>query len=196
MGERKSRPAGCLIIIISPIAYLGFPLYFGGALKNQYPFMKATIYLAVLAIVFSSCKKDPFTVPDVTPQPQLQAKIFPVINEPREAVLGDTSAVFSVGERITIYVPYEAAFDEVSSATLIVTDESGDVMDSFAMGYSHQMMVGEMNVPQALQGSSFVFAIVEVGELYSGKTLSLQTQISGSRTVSDDYLPNAFSVRN
>ena len=158
--------------------------------------MKATIYLAVLAILFASCKKDPFTVPDVTPQPHLQAKIFPVINEPREAVLGDTSAVFSVGERLTIYVPYEATFDEIASATLIVTDESGDVMGSFDMGYSHQMSVGEMNVPQPLQGSNFVFATVEIGELYIGKTLSLQTQISGSHTVSDDYLPNAFSVRN
>jgi hypothetical protein len=158
--------------------------------------MKATIYLAVLAILFASCKKDPFTVPDVTPHPQLQAKIFPIINEPREAVLGDTSAVFSVGERITIYVPYEATFDEVASATLIVTDESGDVIDSYNMSYSHQMAGDEMNVPQALQGGSFVFATVEIGELYAGKTLSIQAQISGDHTVSDDYLPNAFSVRN
>jgi hypothetical protein len=38
--------------------------------------MKTTLFVAVLAISFIACKKDPFTIPNVTPQPSLQARIF------------------------------------------------------------------------------------------------------------------------
>lgn len=157
--------------------------------------MKTTLLVAVLAISFIACKKDPFTIPDVTPQPSLQAKIFPVVNSPREITLGDASAVFYVGERVTVYVPYEMNYDDLSAATLIVTDENGNVMTSLNMTQSTQMMAGELDVPQPLLGSNFVFANIDLGEEYAGKRLTIETQISGGRTVSDDKIFNAFSVQ-
>ncbi len=154
------------------------------------------IFMAVLAVVlFTSCKKDSFSVPDVTPQAQLQAKIFPVVNEPREAVLGDSSSVFTVGERMTIYVPYQVSLDVLNSATLTITDETGEVMALIDMTQSTDMTAGAMNVPQALQGANFVFATIDLGEEYAGRRLTLQTHVSGGLTVSDDMLPNAFSVQ-
>ena len=157
--------------------------------------MKSTILMAVLAVAFVSCQKEPFTNPDVAPHASMQAKIFPVITEPRQATLGDSTAVFSVGDRMTIYVPYEAAYDNLNSATMTITDETGQVMSFVDMTQSTDMMTGEMNVPQALQGSTFVFATIELHELYAGKTLTIHTQVSGGQTVSDDKLVNAFYVQ-
>jgi hypothetical protein len=157
--------------------------------------MKSTILMAILAIAFVSCKKDPFTVPDVTPQASMQAKIFPMVNEPRQATLGDASAIFTVGERITIYVPYDANYDNLTSATLTITDETGQVVTLVDMTQSTDMTAGEMNIPQQLQGSTFVFATIDLGEEYAGKTLSIHSQVSGGYTTSDDKLENAFSVQ-
>lgn len=158
--------------------------------------MKATIYLAVLAtLFFTACKKDPFTIPDYTPQPSLQAKIYPAVNEPREAVLGDTNTVFQVGERITIYVPYESAYDQVRSAKMNVVDESGELVASYDMSYSYDAAANELNIPMALQGANFVFASIIIDEQYAGKRVSIQTQVSGDKTVSDDYIQNAFIVQ-
>jgi hypothetical protein len=169
-------------------------LYFTGQFKNN-NLMKSTILMAVLAVSFVSCKKDSFKIPDVTPQPHMEAKIYHVINEPRETVLGDSTAVFTVGERMTIYVPYEAIMDNLSSATLTITDEAGNVMAMVDMTQSTDMMAGQMNVPQQLQGASFVFATIDLGEEYAGRTLSIHSQVSGGQTVSDDAIQNAFSVQ-
>jgi hypothetical protein len=103
--------------------------------------MKTTLLVAVLAISFVACKKDPFTVPDVTPQPSLQAKVYPFVNQP-----------------------------------------------------STDMMANELNIPQQLQGANFVFANVDLGEEFAGKTLSIKAQVSGGQTVSDDDVKNAFTV--
>lgn len=158
--------------------------------------MKATILMAVLAIAFVSCKKGSFTVPDVTPQASMQAKISPVINQPREAMLGDSNAIFAVGERMTIYVPYNANNDGLEKATLMITDEAGAVITSVDMTRSTNIMTGGMNVPRHLQGSTFVFATIDLGEACAGKWLTLHTQVSGGHTVSDDKLVNAFFVQN
>ena len=159
--------------------------------------MKTTLFVAVLAISFIACKKDPFTIPDGPPQnqPSLQARIFPAVNQPREATLGDGNAVFYVGERMTIYVPYDVNNEYLSSATLTITDENGTVMAAVDMTQSTNIAANESEVPQLLQGANFVFATVDLGEEYAGKTLSIQTQVSGGQTVSDDKLPNAFTVQ-
>lgn len=156
--------------------------------------MKTTLLVAVLAISFVACKKDPFTVPDVTPQPSLQAKVYPFVNQPREAALGDTNTIFYVGERVTIYVPYEMTQDYFNTATLIVSDEEGNTIATLAMLPSTDMMANELNIPQQLQGADFVFANVDLGEEFAGKTLSIKAQVSGGQTVSDDDVKNAFTV--
>lgn len=157
--------------------------------------MKTMLYMAMLAVLFTSCKKDSFKVPDVSPSPVLNATIFPEITEPRAATLGDSSSVFTVGEQITIYVPYEVSREQVTNAKLILTDEAGEVLDIFDMTDARDGMTGSLMVPQSLQGSNFFFATIGLDELYAGKMLNIHTQVSGDYRVSDDYLPNAFSVQ-
>ncbi|HEY0676674.1 MAG TPA: hypothetical protein VGD17_00255 [Chitinophagaceae bacterium] len=159
--------------------------------------MKTTLFSAVLALFLVSCQKD-YVSPQIvttTPEPALQAKIFPTVTEPREATLGESSAVFIVGERLTIYVPYEISNDDVSMATITITDENGNAMESFEMINSSRMMPNEPGVPLQLQGTEFLYATIELGEELGGKTLGIQTHITGNKTTSDDYLPNAFSVK-
>jgi hypothetical protein len=156
--------------------------------------MKTTIYMALLAFVLVSCKKDDFT-PDTPDQPVLTAKIFSSITEPREAVLGDSSSIFTPGEYIVIYVPYQMKNDELKTAMLNLTDDTGELLNSIDMISSTDMTVGEMNVPGQLQGSRFVYAVIELPEHYAGKMINIHAQISGKNTVSDDNMMNAFSVR-
>ncbi|HYF31228.1 MAG TPA: hypothetical protein VD993_08925 [Chitinophagaceae bacterium] len=157
--------------------------------------MKNVLYLAIMALVFSSCKKDSFNIPDVPPEPVLKANIFPEVTEPRSATLGDPNSIFTVGEQITIYVPYEVSHEHVTQAKLILTDETGEVVNAFDMTWSRDGMTDGLDVPQQLQGSNFLFVTIGLEELYAGKTLSIHTQVSGAYRVSDDHLPNAFSVQ-
>jgi hypothetical protein len=157
--------------------------------------MKTTLLVAVLAISFVSCKKDPFTIPDVTPQPSLEAKVYPYVNQPREAALGDAATIFYVGERVTIYVPYNVNHDYLNHATITISDENGNMITSMEMTPSTDMMANELNIPMELQGANFLFANIDLGEEYAGKSISIKTQVSGGQTVSDDTMQNAFSVQ-
>lgn len=156
--------------------------------------MKTTMLVAVLAISFIACKKDPFTIPDVSPQPSLEAKVYPYVNQPREAALGDVNTVFYVGERVTVYVPYNVTYDYLNHATLTVTDENGNMITSLEMTPSTDMLANELDVPQLLQGANFLFANIDLGEEYAGKKISIQTRVSGGQTVADDNMQNAFAV--
>lgn len=156
--------------------------------------MKTTIYMALLAFVLVSCKKDDFT-PSVSDQPLLSAKIFRSVTEPHNAVLGDTSTVFNPGQYIVVYVPYDMKRDELKTAMLNLTDENNELLASIDMSASTDMTVGEMNVPAALQGARFVFAVIELPEHYAGKSISIHTQVSGNNSTCDDSIINAFSVK-
>lgn len=156
--------------------------------------MKTTMYyLAVLAILFSSCTKSALTVPDVAVQPDLQAKIYTTVNEPRDAVLGDPGTFFIVGEKVTIYIPYENSYSEIYLATFNLLDESGAVITSLDITDSKNGADG-LNVPASLQGKNFLHATIDMKEEFAGKTLGIQTQVSDGQTVSHDYMKYAFNV--
>lgn len=156
--------------------------------------MKTTMYcLAVLAMLFSSCTKSALSVPDVVAQPDLQAKIYTAVNEPRDAVLGDPATFFIVGERVTIYIPYENSHSDITLATFGLIDESGEVLTSLDITESKNSADG-LNVPASLQGMNFLHATIDMKEEFAGKTLSIQTQVSDGQTVSHDYMKYAFNV--
>ena len=157
--------------------------------------MKTTVFAAIMALFLMSCKKDSFTIPDVTPQPELKAAIFPEVIQPRVATLGDSSSIFTVGEQMTIFVPYEISRDQLTNARLILKDENGDVVNVFDMTNSTDMTAWDVTVPIQIQGSNFVFATISLEELYAGKMLSIEAEISGSHKVSDAKLKNAFTVQ-
>jgi hypothetical protein len=156
--------------------------------------MKATMYcVAVLAILFSSCTKSAFSVPDVAVQPDLQAKIYTTVNEPRDAELGDPATFFIVGEKVTVYIPYENSFSEIYLATFNLLDDAGTLLESIDITESKNGADG-LSVPASLQGKNFLHATIDMKEEYAGKTFGIQTQVSDGQTVSHDYIKNAFNV--
>lgn len=157
--------------------------------------MKTTLFVAVLAMFCISCKKDSFTIPDVSPQAELKASIFPAIAQPRVATLGDPDAVFNVGDQMTIFVPYEISRDELSKARLLIKDDAGEILNIYDMTNSTDLSAFEITVPESLQGASFVFATINLDELYAGKVVSIEAQVSGNHRTFDAQLPNAFSVQ-
>ena len=157
--------------------------------------MKSTIIAAVLALSLISCKKDSFKVPDVTPQPELKATIFPEVNQPRVATLGESTTIFTVGEQMTIFVPYEISRDQLTNAKLVVKDEAGDVLNVFDMTNSTELNAWDLTVPVQIQGSNFVFATIGLDEVYAGKLLTIEAQVSGNHKTSDATIKNAFSVQ-
>ena len=157
--------------------------------------MKSTVFAAIMALFLMSCKKDSFTIPDVTPQPELKAAIFPSVIQPRAATLGDSSSIFTVGELMTVFVPYEINRDQLTTARLVLKDENGDVVNVFDMSNSTEMSAWDVDVPVQLQGSNFVFATINLEEMYAGKMISIEAQISGNHKVSDARLNNAFTVQ-
>ena len=157
--------------------------------------MKTTLFTAIMALFLISCKKDSFTIPDVTPQPELKAVIFPSVIQPRAATLGDSSSIFTVGELMTVFVPYEISRDQLTTARLILKDENGDVVNIFDMSNSTDMTAWDVDVPVQLKGSNFVFASISLEEMYAGKMISIEAQISGNHKVSDAKLMNAFTVQ-
>jgi hypothetical protein len=174
-------------------------LYFARAMRicfsliNKQYLMKTTMYLAVLAMLFSSCKKSAEIVPDLSVQPNFLAKIFTSVNEPRDAVLGDAATFFIVGEKVTIYIPYENSSSDITMATFNLLDEAGEVITSMDITESKNSAEG-LNIPSSLQGTNFLHATIDMKEEFAGKTLSIQTQVSDGRTVYEDYLYQAFNV--
>ena len=156
--------------------------------------MKTTVFAAIMALFLISCKKDSFTIPDVTPQAELNAAIFPSVIQPRTATLGDSSSIFTVGELMTIFVQYDINRDQLTTAKLVLKDENGEVMNIFDMSNSTDLTAWDIDVPIQLMGSNFVFATINLEEMYAGKLISIEAQISGNHKVSDAKLNNAFTV--
>ena len=78
---------------------------------------------------------------------------------------------------------------------LVLKDENGDVVNVFDMSNSTEMSAWDVDVPVQLQGSNFVFATINLEEMYAGKMISIEAQISGNHKVSDARLNNAFTVQ-
>jgi len=156
--------------------------------------MKAIMYfLAVMAILFSSCTRPALIVPEAPVQSKLQANIYTTVNEPRTAVLGDPATFFIVGEKVTIYIPYENSYSDIDLATFNLLDESGAVITSLDITGSKNNFDG-LNVPASLQGIDFLHATIEMKEEFAGKMLGIQTLVSDGQTISDDYMKYAFNV--
>jgi hypothetical protein len=150
---------------------------------------------AVIAITFASCKKSVETVDPSLKDAQLFAKIYPIVNQPTDAVLGDGSASFASGDKVVVYVPYEIANDEISIADLVIKDDMGELSLIKQLQVSTDPVAEGLNVPAELQGTQFLFGTIEVDDSFANKNFVLSIEIRGANHgYSADKIENAFSV--
>ena len=152
--------------------------------------------LAVLTVLaMSSCKKSVEVVDPSLNNPQIIAKIYPNVNQPTDATLGDASASFAVGDKIIVYVPYQIANDEISEANITVKDENGEMYYTIPLTVSADPVAEGLNVPDELQGTQFMYGVIAVDDSYANKNLQLSLEVRGTNSgYSADKIDNAFTV--
>jgi hypothetical protein len=149
---------------------------------------------AVLALAFTSCKKSVQMADPSLKNPTIYAKIYPNVTQPSQAVLGEGSASFGVGEKIVVYVPYQIANDEISLADLVIKDDMGELMITKPL-YISMDPVGEgLIVPAELEGTQFMYGTIEVDEAFANKNFILSIEIRGNNSGCTDKIENAFFV--
>lgn len=156
-------------------------------------FSSALTVLTVLA--FTSCKKSVDIVDPSLNDPKINAKIYPNVNQPTDATLGEASASFAVGDKIVVYVPYQIANDEISEANLIIKDENGEMNMTKPLTISMDPVAEGLNVPDELKGTQFMYATIEVDDSYASKNFKLSLEIRGTNAgYATDKIENAFTI--
>ncbi|HKP32601.1 MAG TPA: hypothetical protein VJT83_07735 [Chitinophagaceae bacterium] len=154
--------------------------------------MKKVFLFALIAVAFSSCKKSTAVFDPSTPEPKLVAKLYPTVNQPVDATLGQ--ATFTVGDKVVVYVPYQITADDISFATLLIKDDLGEVIDTKQLFISYDPDAEGINIPDELKGTTFMVGTIEIGENYLDKNFSITIEMRGSATFSTDVIENAFVV--
>jgi len=160
--------------------------------------MKKVISFALALSVllsFTSCKKSVEVVDPSIHTAQIVAWIYPNINQPSDAVLGESSAQFSVGDKVIVYVPYQIANDEISQADLVIKDDLGEYYSLKQLQVSVDPVAEGLNVPSELQGTQFMYGIIEIEDAFTNKNLSLSVEVRGIHSgYSTDKIDHAFTV--
>jgi hypothetical protein len=160
--------------------------------------MKKVISSALALFVlfsFTSCNKSVEIVDPAIHTAQIVAWIYPNINQPSDAVLGESSAQFSVGDRVVVYVPYQVANDEISEADLVIKDDLGEYYSLKQLQVSVDPVAEGLNVPAELQGKQFMYGVIEVEDAFANKNLTLSVEVRGINSgYSTDKIDNAFTV--
>jgi hypothetical protein len=151
-------------------------------------------FAAMLALAFTSCSKSVDYADPSLKNPTIIAKIFPIVNQPTDAILGD-AATFAVGDKVVVYVPYQIANDEISEADLIIKDDQGELMVRKSLRATGDPVGEGLNVPAELVGTQFMFGTIEVDEAFVNKNFTLSIEIRGTNSgYSQDKIENAFWV--
>jgi hypothetical protein len=151
-------------------------------------------FAAMLALAFTSCSKSVNVVDPSLKNPTIIAKIFPIVNQPVDAVLGD-AASFAVGDKVVVYVPYQIANDEISEADLVIKDDLGEMMVRKSLRFTMDPVGEGLNVPNELVGTQFMFGTIEVDDAFANKNFTLSIEIRGTNSgYSEDKIENAFWV--
>ena len=154
--------------------------------------MKKVFLFAVIALAFASCKKSTAVIDPTVPEPKLVAKLYPTVNQPVDATLGQ--ATFAVGDKVVIYVPYQITADDISYATFVIKDDLGEVIETKQLFISYDPDAEGLVIPDELKGTTFLVGTIEIGENYADKNFSISMEIRGNATYSSDVIENAFVV--
>lgn len=155
----------------------------------------SSVLAVMLALGFISCKKSLTYVDPSLQLPQLYAKIYPNVNQPADAVLGEASASFGIGDKVVVYVPYQLANDEISTADLIIKDDMGELNVTKQLQVSLDPVAEGLNVPLDLQGTQFFYGTIEMDAAFANKNFILSIEIRGTKNgYTTDKIENAFTV--
>ena len=164
--------------------------------------MKTIFSLAIAAFIstcFISCTKDQVPANDfvtsVNNTPEITSKIFTKTNDPAPMEFG-ASTVINTGSRVAIYLPYGINKDVMQTATITLTDAvTEETLGVFNLLESTDASAATLNIPADLAWVPFKFAAIDIDNTYTGRTITITTNLAGQVAVSDDVLPNAFSVQ-
>ena len=151
-------------------------------------------FSAMIAFTFISCNKTVTAVDPAYKMPTINAQIYPNVNQPYDAVLG-SSAIFSIGEKVVVYVPYQIANDEISEADLIIRDDQGELLLTSTLSQTGDPVAEGLTVPDELVGTQFLFGTIDVSDAFANKHFTLSIQLRGINAgYGEDKIENAFSV--
>jgi len=164
--------------------------------------MKTILSLAFAAIVSAaiiSCTKNQLPennfVTSVNNNPEISSKIFTKTNNPAAIEFG-ASTVITTGSKVAIYLPYGINKDVMQAATITLMDENTkEILGTFSLLESTHSSAATLNIPTDLAWVPFKFAAITIDNTYTGRTITIATHLAGQVAVSDDVMPNAFSVQ-
>ena len=113
-------------------------------------------------LAFNSCKKSTVIVDPAQYQPRLVASIYPQINQPTNATLGESTAVFATGDEIIIYAPYEISNDQITLADLVVTNDQNQVVAKYQLSEVTETDAVNLIIPEELKSRNFLVASILV----------------------------------
>lgn len=162
--------------------------------------MKQIVTAAILAISsfsFYACNKN--VSEDILvaiPEPKLESAIYPAITKPGLMGLGTEQSICATGDNITLFVPYEVVSEDIQEATITIRDAvTGTVLKEVPMNFSTDLSVLNIPVPEELQGQTFLFSNMNLENEFTGKTVTVSTNIKATLLRSANTLESAFQVQ-
>lgn len=155
--------------------------------------------MAFITLLFFSCSKNDshyiFAQEEIPAR--LESTIYPVVTKPGgEMAIGNEQAICSTGETITIFLPYQVVGDDIQNAILYAKDAvTGETVREIPMVLSTDLSILNVTVPEEIQGSTFMFAVLPIENDLSGKHVGITTKIIASKLNSEDAIPTAFQVQ-
>jgi hypothetical protein len=156
-----------------------------------------TSYLVLLSLLFFSCNKNeshyifaPEAVEEI-----LESHIYPVVTKPTEMVIGNPESVCTVGETVTLFLPYKVVADDIQNGIVSLKDAvTGETVRELEMTLSTDLSVINVTVPEEIQGSSFMFVNIPIEADLLGKTLNVSTRLVAYKQNSEDAVANALVI--
>lgn len=158
----------------------------------------STSYLVLFSLLFLACSKNEshYILANEELTQRLDSDIYPVATKPGEMVIGNEQSICTVGETVTLFLPYHVVSDDIQNATIVVTDAlTGETVRELTMTLSTDISVLNVTVPEEIQGTSFMFVNVKVENDLIGRTLNVATKIVGYKQTSEDAVKSAFQVQ-
>lgn len=153
--------------------------------------------MAVLSLLIFSCNKSDsqYIFAEQPVMPKLESTIYPVVTRPSELVIGTEQSILTVGETITVFLPYKVTGDDIQNAALYFKDAvTGELIKEASMILSTDLSILNVSVPEELQGSSFMFVSIPIEANLTGKRIDLSTKIVAYKLSSEEKMTNAFQV--
>jgi hypothetical protein len=125
------------------------------------------------------------------------SKFFPSINQPFEMPLGDAGSVINSGQIAVFYVLLapDLMNETPGVATLSTIDElTGNTLETYNLISCKDVETVDAFVPAELVGTTYMVALVHLGDQYVDKMITLKSHIEFSTVYTDAQIARAFSV--